>query len=122
MAYYNPEEVNALGIYGTGGAELGNDIEAAILAIPQPDRSENPKVIAEAIYAVLKKHCEAADQRPEIETFFRTVGKEGRCVYTVSWEAGPHDWAQLAWPIVMDLTGRLCEPTYGFDLDLYDIE
>jgi hypothetical protein len=46
---------------------------------------------------------------------------QGQC-YGVSWESGPANWAHTASFLVMDLTGRLCEPYYSFDLCLYEAE
>lgn len=86
------------------------------------------KEVAEAIYSVVREVCEFASQKPDIETFLRTPAQSlasghphGDC-YVISWEAGPYQWVHYAWPVVMDMTGRLCEPYYSFDLCIYEAE
>lgn len=109
-------------IYGTGTADLIEKIKAALLAIPKVEGTTPPKEAAEAIYKVLREASEAEGQKPDIETCMNITGTEGRRMYRPSWESGPHDWAIQASFVVMDATGRLCEPHYGFDLCLYDVE
>ena len=46
---------------------------------------------------------------------------QGPC-WGVSWEAGPYQWAIGASFLIMDLTGRLAEPHYSFDLCFYEAE
>lgn len=86
------------------------------------------KEVAEAIYSVLRDVCSTTGQNPDIETFMRTPAQSlasghphGDC-YVISWEAGPYQWVHHAWPVVMDYTGRLCEPYYSFDLCIYENE
>lgn len=84
--------------------------------------------VAKAIYSTIRECCEMYGQKPDIETFMRTPAESlasghphGDC-YVISWEAGPHDWVHTAWPVIMDTTGRLCEPYYSFDLCIYETE
>ncbi len=83
------------------------------------------KEVAEAIYSVVREVCETTGQKPDIETFLKTPDDDwkphGKC-YVISWEAGPYQWVHYAWPVVMDITGRLCEPYYSFDLCIYEVE
>lgn len=89
---------------------------------------KGPKEVAEAIYAVVRECCEMYGQQPDIETFMRTPEQSlasghphGNC-YVISWEAGPYGWVHAAWPVIMDTTGRLCEPYHSFDLCIYENE
>lgn len=108
-------------IYGDGSADLLTKIKTALVAVEGP-YPKDPRKCAQAIHAVLKKAALEEDMTPDIETFMRVEGDEGRRTYTVSWESGPYQWAIQASFIVMDATGRLCEPYFSFDLCLYDVE
>lgn len=118
-------------IYGQGTAKLIEDIRTALMALPaqgEPTFRErakypmDPQLVAETIHGVLKKAAEAEGMKPDIETFMRVTGEEGNRTYKVSWEAGPYQWAIQASFVIMEITGRLVEPYYSFDLDLYDRE
>ena len=68
--------------------------------------------------------CKAAGQDPAWEVHSWTPAsdaQQGRC-WGVSWEAGPYQWAIAASFLIMDLTGRLVEPYYSFDLCFYEVE
>lgn len=108
-------------IYGTGTADLLQAIKDALLAIPGP-RPVDPRQARDAIYAALRDAAAAAGMNPDIEVVRREEGAEGRRTYYVAWEAGPYEWAIPASFVVMDATGRLTEPYYSFDLQLYDVE
>jgi hypothetical protein len=108
-------------IYGKGAADLQLAIKKALIELHESTRND-PKVIAETIHTVLKTFSDAQGQNSSIETFMRESGEEGHKTYTVSWESGPHDWSIQCSFVVMNVTGRLCEPYYGFDLQLYDVE
>lgn len=49
-------------------------------------------------------------------------GDRGANCWGVSWEAGPYTWAIGASFVIMDVTGRLAEPHYSFDLCFYEVE
>lgn len=112
-------------IYGEGTADLLKRIDDA-LRLNFPDASwsnpADPMKVTTVIHTVLAAASEATEQNPKCETFIRAEGAEGRRTYTASWESGPYEWAIPASFIVMEATGRLCEPYYSFDLQLYDIE
>lgn len=105
-------------IYGDGAADLLQKIKDTL------DELDNvaPNIAAQAIHRVLWDASKAAGQKPHIETFYREYGEEGKKTYHVSWESGPCDWAIQASFVVMNSINRLCEPYYGFDLQLYDAE
>lgn len=106
-------------IYGTGAADLQQAIKDALDELEKP---VEPLLAAQTIHRVLYNTSKAAGQNPDIETFMRVSGDEGSRMYHVSWESGPYDWAIQASFVVMDCINRLCEPYYGFDLQLYDVE
>jgi len=103
------------------------DLIASKLQIALDGKREAAEV-ASAIYGVVREVCAITGQNPDIETFMRTPEQSmasghphGDC-YVISWEAGPYQWVHRAWPVVMDVTGRLCEPYYSFDLCIYEAE
>jgi hypothetical protein len=82
--------------------------------------------VSEAIYQTVRSCAEACGQKPDLETFYKKPGTprhfpDDTC-HVVAWEAGPYEWAIPASFVVMNETGRLCEPYYSFDLCLYDNE
>ena len=107
--------------YGAGAANLQQAIKDALELVPGPF-PKNAETCAKTIHKVLKQASGNEDQTPDIETYYSRTGQPGRREYRVSWESGPYDWAIQASFVVMDATGRLCEPYYGFDLCLYDVE
>lgn len=109
-------------IYGEGAANLLRKIKKALLDLNEPAYSENPELCAKTIHGVLREASAATGQNPDIETYYRVTGEEGKRTYYVSWESGPDDWAINGSMVVMNAIGRLCEPYYGFDLQLYDVE
>ena len=121
--HINPEinfvRDNEGNIYGEGAADLIQGIKDALDELPKPVA---PDVAAQAIHRVLYNASKAIGQNPDIETFYRVTGDEGERTYHVSWESGPYDWSIQASFVVMDCINRLCEPYYGFDLMLYDVE
>lgn len=80
--------------------------------------------ITNRLYDALREACKASGQDPVYEVHAwhpHSSSFRGPC-WGVSWEAGPYQWAIVASYIVMDMTGRLCEPHYSFDLCLYEAE
>lgn len=80
--------------------------------------------IANRLYEALRKAAKLDGQEPLYEVHAwhpHRNAAQGPC-WGVSWEAGPYQWAIGASFIVMDMTGRLCEPHYSFDLCLYEAE
>lgn len=73
------------------------------------------------LFDALCKTASQQDQFSYIEVHAWTQHQDtgrGKC-YGASWEAGPYQWVHAVWPIVMDMTGRLCEPYHSFDLCFY---
>lgn len=105
-------------LYGKGAADLLVKIKHELDSLP----NVGPQQAALAIHRVLFKASKAMGQSPHIETFYREEGEEGKKTYHVSWESGPYDWAIQGSFVVMNSINRLCEPYYGFDLMLYDVE
>lgn len=82
------------------------------------------KAVAKAVYGVLREQATLCGHNPDIETFFKGPADHhyaGKC-WLANWEAGPYQWGISASFLIMDLTGRLCEPYYSFDVCLYDNE
>ncbi len=80
--------------------------------------------IANRLYEALRKAAKLDGQEPIYEVYAwhpHRKAQQGPC-WGVSWEAGPFQWAIGASFIVMDMTGRLCEPHYSFVLCLYEAE
>lgn len=114
-------------IYGEGTGLLIHNIKAAIAEQCAPyERGDDPldaERVTKAIHTALRHACPYFGHDPDYETFMRSEKKRGdQQQHHVSWEAGPYDWAIPASFAVMDASGRLCEPYYGFDLQLYDWE
>lgn len=111
-------------IYGDGAADLLAEIDKALVAHfnGKVGHDASPREAVDVIHGVLKKACEAAGMDPNSETYVAEEGSEGRKTYTVSWESGPYEWAIQGSFVVMNVISRLCEPYYGFDLQLYDVE
>jgi len=95
------------------------EVSAAINDTPTAEAA------ARAVYAVVRRYCEAMGYKPDIETFIRSPqesldanGVHGAC-WVVSWESGPFQWAVGA-----SLGGhnRLVEPYYSFDLTFFPAE
>jgi hypothetical protein len=80
--------------------------------------------ITNRLYEALREACKEAGQDPVYEVFawYQHRDPHGAKAWGVSWEAGPFQWAHSASWIVMEMTGRLCEPHYSFDLCLYEVE
>ena len=122
-ARFSEEQIAEYGKYYDADAmRLANKIDEGIRKLPALQRRADSECVAKAIHEVLREQSKACGQSPDTETFYKVSGPEGQRTYHVSWESGPHQWAQLAWEVVYDLTGRLAEPYYSFDLQLYDIE
>lgn len=80
--------------------------------------------ITNRLYEALRFAAKEEGQDPIYEVYAwhpHRKAQQGPC-WGVSWEAGPYQWAHSASWIVMDMTGRLCEPHYSFDLCLYEVE
>lgn len=101
---------------------LHRDVEAAIAALHKP----KAETMAKAVHAVLLKHaalhgqdpaCEVAIFKPGQPRYFR----EDNC-WTVTWEAGPHDWAISISMMITTMARKVVEPYYGFDLCFYPNE
>lgn len=97
-------------------------------ALADYDRSltggEAASEITNRLYDALRRVCKVEGQDPVYEVYAwhpHSSSFRGPC-WGVSWEAGPFQWAIGASFIVMDMTGRLCEPHYSFDLCLYEVE
>lgn len=80
--------------------------------------------ITNRLFEALRKACKADGQEPiyEVHTWHPHSNSQRGANWGTSWEAGPYQWAHGAAFIVMDMTGRLCEPHYSFDLCLYEVE
>lgn len=80
--------------------------------------------ITNRLYDALRKLAKESGMEPLYEVHAwnpHTAGVRGKS-WGVSWEAGPYNWAYGAAFLMMDLTGRLCEPHYSFDLCFYEAE
>lgn len=82
--------------------------------------------ITNRMYDMLRQMAMANGMDPiyEVHAWHPTRGEamgRGKC-WGVSWEAGPYSWALGASFVIMDLTGRLVEPHYAFDLCFYEVE
>lgn len=80
--------------------------------------------ITNRMYEMLRKAAKLAGMEPLYEVHAwvpHRAGERGNC-WGVSWEAGPYEWAISASFLIMDLTGRLVEPHYSFDLCFYEAE
>jgi hypothetical protein len=93
------------------------------------DRSLTGKAAASEctnrLYDCLRKLAKEFGMDPIYEVFAWRPGQDrvqGSTCWGVSWEAGPFEWAIAASFVIMDLTGRLCEPHYSFDLCFYEVE
>lgn len=92
------------------------------------DKSQTGKAAASAItnrlYDVLRQAAKDTGMDPlyEVHAWHPHKQREQGPCWGASWEAGPYQWAHAASFVVMDLTGRLCEPHYSFDLCLYEVE
>lgn len=82
--------------------------------------------IVNRLYEALRQCCKDSGQDPifEVHAWNPYTNKEGGRAdcWGVSWEAGPYTWAYGISYLIMDLTGRLAEPNYSFDLCLYEAE
>jgi hypothetical protein len=114
-------------VYGEGTGLLIHNIKEQISKQCAPfERGDDPlnaESVTKAIHTALRDACPYFGHNPDCETFMRSqdMGQRGQ-QHHVSWEAGPYDWAIPASFAVMTASGRLCEPYYGFDLQLYDWE
>lgn len=93
------------------------------------DRSLTGKAAASEItnrmYDLLRGIAKDCGMDPIYEVFAWRPGQDrqqGKNCWGVSWEAGPYQWAIGASFVIMDLTGRLVEPHYSFDLCFYEVE
>lgn len=82
--------------------------------------------ITNRLYDCLRQMAKANGMDPiyEVHAWHPSRGEamgRGKC-WGVSWEAGPYGWAHGASFFMMDLTGRLAEPHYSFDLCFYEAE
>lgn len=84
------------------------------------------ETMAKAVNAAVRKEAKRHGQNAEIETFIRKPGEprhySDTTCWSVAWEAGPYDWAIAACDIIGTVTGKLCEPYYGFDICFYPSE
>lgn len=101
---------------------LRDDIEAAVAALPKATAA----TMAKAVHAVLLRHAALHGQDPACEVAIFSPGqpryfREDNC-WTVTWEAGPHDWAIGTSFALTTLTRKTVEPYYGFDLCFYPAE
>jgi len=95
--------------YGDGTADLAERVARA--AYPR----KSAKGQAEAVYRVLRDFASSTGHNPDVECFCR---KEGN-TWTVSYEAGPYQWAIVASEALGQL-GVFAEPYYSFDLCFYE--
>lgn len=77
----------------------------------------SPQLIAENLYAELRRLARDFGMNPDIETFIRKKPND----YRVSWEAGPYQWAIGASSVLpLPANGKPIEPYYSFDLCIYE--
>lgn len=79
---------------------------------------------ANRLYECLRKLAKLSGMEPLYEVHAwhpHKAGDRGES-WGASWEAGPYQWAHAASFQIIDLTGRLCEPHYSFDLCFYEAE
>jgi len=92
------------------------------------DRSLRGKLAAinctDRLYAALRECAELSGMKPNIEVhrWSPDDGQMQGCCWGASWEAGPYQWAIPISFLIMDLTGRLTEPYWSFDLCFYAAE
>ncbi len=92
-------------------------IKAAAGAI---SNAANPEQAARDTYETCRKAAEAWGMKPEIEVSIRAPGERRHhdhinC-WSVSFEAGPYEWA-IAASLSVNTRGKvLAEPYYSFDL------
>ena len=110
--------------------ELQSFRESIIKAFDGYDKTLTGKKAAKdcqsRMVKALTEQCKAHGQDPawEVHAFMPHDGRSQTAsgAYCASWEAGPFDWGPAFSWLVMNLTGRLAEPYYGFDLCFYESE
>lgn len=81
------------------------------------------ETMAHAVHRAVEKEAVRHGQNPKVETFIRKPGEprhfgDATC-WCVAWEAGPYEWAVGACDVISDVTKKLVEPYYSFDICFY---
>lgn len=97
-------------------------IREANAALDKPTAETMAKATYKAIYDLSKEW----GQNPDREVFIKAPGEkrhfDNTDCWVVAWESGPYDWAINASMVIGDVTGKLVEPFYSFDLCFYPSE
>lgn len=85
-----------------------------------PNAYEDRESAARGLYEVLQREAERRGMSKDEVVLMDPETSKGYCnsrVWTVAWEAGPHDWAVM---VMISGPWGFCEPMYGFDLGFYE--
>lgn len=84
------------------------------------------ETMAKAVHRAVVQCAEFEGQRAAVETTIRKPGETRHFADTtcwvVAWEAGPYEWAISASMLIGEITGKVVEPFYSFDLCFYPSE
>lgn len=84
---------------------------------------KDPEALARAVSAACVEYAEGVGMKPEIECAFAEPGEQVHIPpangWTVTFEAGPHDWGVNLSMWLIGQGAQLCEPYYGFDVTFY---
>lgn len=91
-----------------------------------PTKKHTAETMAKAVNRACIKMAKAEGQKSNLEVVIKRPGQprhfgDTTC-WCVAWEAGPYEWAISASMLIGNITGKVVEPYYSFDLCFYPTE